>query len=36
MQKPTLLAALLLGVIVMTFKIIFLLRKNRAPHEADA
>jgi len=33
MPKPSVLAALLLGVFVMTIKILFLLRKNGRPHD---
>ena len=35
MPKPTLLAALLLGVLAMTFKIFFLFRKKTTPHHPD-
>jgi hypothetical protein len=33
MPKPATLAALLLGVLIMTLKILFLLRKNGRPHD---
>ena len=33
MPKPATLAALLLGVLIMTLKIVFLLRKTDRPHD---
>jgi len=36
MPKPSVLAALLLGVFVMTIKILFLMRKNHPRHESDS
>ncbi len=36
MPKPSLIAALLLGVLIMTLKIVFLLRKNGGPHDSNS
>jgi hypothetical protein len=36
MPKPSLIAAVLLGVLIMTLKIVFLLRKNGAPHDSNS
>jgi hypothetical protein len=33
MPKPTTLAALIMGVLIMTLKILFLLRKKDHPHD---
>lgn len=33
MPKPATLAAILVGVFIMTLKILFLLRKNGRPHD---
>ena len=35
MRKPAFLATLLLGVLVMTLKIVFLYRKNDTPHDPN-
>ncbi len=36
MSKPSFLLALLLGVIVMTLKIVLLYRKNDAPQDSNS
>jgi hypothetical protein len=36
MPKPATLIALLLGVLIMTLKILFLLRKNDSSHDSNS